>query len=309
MGSCSLRGSARRRGRAPAAVCSTGTSWPERAQVRLDLGQAADVARWRSSSAPVASRLRALRCAELGRGVRLLDVVGAGRAAAQLPLGGLDERDAVDRLAAARAARAHALGVGEVAGVVVGDGGRRDRAAARRAGRAPRGTTLTSTTRSASCSAASCSGSPRNSRPYSRIPEPQPAALVRIASTSPARKAPQVAPRQAACACAGGAGVHRQRAAAALRRAGSTVSTPLRASTRSVAQLMSGASTCCAQPASSATRARRSPSRRVDLGQRLGGRQPLGQQSQHRGQRVRQQARQRAARGGPSRAASRKRRG
>ncbi len=40
---------------------------------------------------------------------------------------------------------------------------------------------------------------------------------------------------------------------------GITTSTPFAASTWRVARLMPGASTCCAQPASSATRARRGP--------------------------------------------------
>ena len=118
-------------------MCSTGIA-AERAQVRGDLQQQPmfPVA---IGSAPVASRLRALRSPELGGGLGLLDVVGAGRAAAQLPLGRLDERDAGDR-AQQRARRLRdALRVGEVAGVVVGDRSGARAAAALAAARAPRG--------------------------------------------------------------------------------------------------------------------------------------------------------------------------
>ena len=74
-----------------------------------------------TASAPGRGRLRGLARAELRRGLRLDEVVDAGRAAAQLPLGRLEQLEAGDRAQQARGCCAHLLGVGEVAGVVVGD--------------------------------------------------------------------------------------------------------------------------------------------------------------------------------------------
>ena len=74
------------------------------------------------ASAPVRGEVGRLARAELGRGLRLHEVVDAGRAAAQLPVGGLEQLEPGDRRAAAsRGWRADALGVRQVAGVVVGD--------------------------------------------------------------------------------------------------------------------------------------------------------------------------------------------
>ena len=247
--------------------------------------------------------LRRARPAVLG----LLDVVGAGRAAAQLPLGRLDERDAGDR-AQQRARRgAHALRVREVAGVVVGDlaGGRERRGASRR---------------------------PERRQEHADVEHAGGEALGRRLLGPAAEEQPVLAHPRAAAGRVGDDGVdvggeglevaagQRRRACSAAPACsasapqqpwprGTTVSTPLRASTRSVAQLMSGASTCCAQPASSATRARRAPSRGMHRGQRPGPRQPLGQQLEHRAPGTGEQPRDAAGPAGPARAAARKRRG
>ncbi len=100
--------------------CTTGSSCPssraEAAICSTHPGLAAATA-----SAPVASRFLRLALPELLGGLGLEQVVDAGRAAAQLPLGGLDELEAGDRAQQVARLRAHALGVGQVAGVVVGD--------------------------------------------------------------------------------------------------------------------------------------------------------------------------------------------
>ena len=94
------------------------------------------------------------------------------------------------------------------------------------------------------------------SRWYSRMVEPQPAALVTMASTS----AGKAARLRRAKACAAAQSPECQaRPPQQPWPDGMTTSTPLRASTSMVAVLMSGSSTCWAQPVSSATRARRSP--------------------------------------------------
>ena len=80
-------GSSRPRRRSAAAICSA------------QPGLAAAMA-----SAPVASRLSRLARAQLGGRLGLEQVVDAGRAAAQLPLGGLHQLEAGDARAAARAA-------------------------------------------------------------------------------------------------------------------------------------------------------------------------------------------------------------
>ena len=79
------------------------------------------------------------------------------------------------------------------------------------------------------------------------------------------------------------AGVPGKSAAAALP-AGTITSTPLRASTSIVAVLMSGSSTCCAQPASNATRARRSPRAGVTAGQLCAGGTAVRHEIEHRPQ-------------------------
>ena len=74
-----------------------------------------------TTSAPVATRLRRLARAELGGGLGLHEVVDAGRAAAQLPVGGLEQLELRDPAQQRARLRADALRVREVAGVVVGD--------------------------------------------------------------------------------------------------------------------------------------------------------------------------------------------
>ena len=228
---------------------------PERARC-AGPGSCSRCCRSATRSAPVSAGCAALRSPSSPADLRLLDVVGAGRAAAQLPFGGLDEPDVADGAQQLARRAAHALGVREVAGVLVGDGGGCSRAGGAPRRPSPARKTLTSTTRSARRRAASSSGAPANSSPYSCIPEPQPAALTTTASTS-SRERREVAAGEAP-GLVGGAGVHGQRAAAALRARDDGLDA-VGASTRSVAQPMSGARTCWAQPASSATRARRSP--------------------------------------------------
>ena len=96
------------------------------------------------------------------------------------------------------------------------------------------------------------------------MPEPQPAAVVTTASTSVGKG------RDVDRARAAGPARDRRRAAPARRSSpgsrGTTTSTPQCDSTRIAAAPMPGASTCCAQPASSATRARRVPRAGVSAG-------------------------------------------
>ena len=75
-----------------------------------------------SSWAPVATMLAALRSPSSSAGSGLSDVVDAGRAAAQLGLGDLPQLEPGDGLEQPARLGADALGVAEVAGVVVGDG-------------------------------------------------------------------------------------------------------------------------------------------------------------------------------------------
>ncbi len=72
-----------------------------------------------TASAPVASRASALRRPKLVGDVGLLDVVGARRAAAELPVVGLEQVDVRDRGEQRARRRAHALRVRKVAGVLV----------------------------------------------------------------------------------------------------------------------------------------------------------------------------------------------
>ena len=123
--------------------------------------------------------------------------------------------------------------------------------------------TLTSSTRWRKASARASSGVPRRTRWYSCIAEPQPAAFVRMASTS-AGKAARL--RRAKARAAGRSPVCQASPPQQPCAAGTTTSTPFRASTSMVAVLMSGSSTRCAQPVSSATRARRSPRAGVTAG-------------------------------------------
>ena len=62
-----------------------------------------------------------MRSPELGRGLGLHEVVDPGGAAAQLPVGGLHQLEVGDPAQQLARLGAHALRVGEVAGVVVGD--------------------------------------------------------------------------------------------------------------------------------------------------------------------------------------------
>ena len=108
---------------------------------------------------------RALRSAQLGRRLGLDQVVDPGRAAADLPLGRLDQLELGDRAQQLARLLPHALGVGEVAGVVVGDP-QRQRACARRAARRRPRSSVTSRTRPANAAARSAhSGSSRSRCP------------------------------------------------------------------------------------------------------------------------------------------------
>ena len=123
------------------------------------------------------------------RGLRLDQVVDARRAAADLRLGDLEKlepRDAAQQLARLRA---DALGVGQVAGVVVGDAHRkrvrRRPARARRAARRCRARSPRSRPRGVG-------GSSASSTAYSFTDEPQPAALTTMGWTSAASKVSMV---------------------------------------------------------------------------------------------------------------------
>ena len=159
--------------------------------------------------------VRGLAVAELGRRLRVEQVVDAGRAAAELRLGDLPQLQPGD--AAQQLARLgpDALGVGQVAGVVVGDGHRqrvprappgRARPAARtRRGPAPRRPPAR----------AAYAGSSASSSAYSFIDDPQPAALTTTRSTPAASKV-STSLRAKALRLRLAPVVHAQRAAAAL---------------------------------------------------------------------------------------------
>ena len=99
---------------------------------------------------------------------------------------------------------------------------------------------MTSRTRSANARARSAySGSSASSSAYSFIVEPQPAALTTTCSTPDSSKE-SIESRANACASGLAAVVHRQRAAAALARAGRRRRSPRPASTRAVAALTPG---------------------------------------------------------------------
>ncbi len=190
-------------------------------------------------SAPVARRLRALRSPSSAAvsGFSTLYVPADPQHSSHSA--GSHERDVADR-AQERARRvAHALRVREVAGVVVGDrrrplaGGRR-----RAAGRGRRGTPLTSTTRAARRSAARLLGLAGEEQPVLAHPRAAPGG-VRDDRVDVVGEGVEVAPRERA-GLVGRAGVQRQRRRSSPAPRGTTVSTPLRARTRSVAQPMSG---------------------------------------------------------------------
>ena len=217
------------------------------------------------TSAPVARTARAFFSprAEAIRG--LVEVVGAGAAAAEVGVGQLQQLDAGDGAQQVARFAADVLGLGEVAGVVVGDALRAAVAGGlSRAGRARE----------------------EDGHVHHPLAEGVRAGLVRRA----AQDEVVFVHGGAAAGGVGDDGVHvcregsrgcgaRRRWAAAqspecqarppqqLWPAGMTTSTPLRASTSMVAVLMSGSSTCWAQPVSRATRARRSPRAGVTLGQ------------------------------------------
>ena len=114
--------------------------------------------------------------------------------------------------------------------------------------------TLTSVVRPARSRARPSSAVPASINGYSCIAEPHPAAFVSTASTSPPNAArlrrakPRAPARSPVC--------HDNPPQHPWPR-GTHTSTPFRARTSIVATLMSGSSTCCAHPASNATRARR----------------------------------------------------
>ena len=158
-----------------------------------------------------------LALAELGRDSGRLDVVGARRPAAQLPLRRLDERRRPRSRAAARAARRARPGRAR--------GGRRPGrrpSAARRAAAASRRPSRSrNTVTSIDALGERAARAPprarrRTASGYSCIAEPQPAALVddRVDVVSRTRRG---CAARAAWRARAGAGVHRQRAAAALR--------------------------------------------------------------------------------------------
>ena len=92
-------------------------------EVRADLDRAARVAGGDRLGARRA-QVRGLALAQLGRGGRLDEVVDPRGAAAELPLGGLAQLELRDAVEQGAGLGADLLGVGEVAGVVVGDGHR-----------------------------------------------------------------------------------------------------------------------------------------------------------------------------------------
>ena len=234
----------------------------------LDLHQASDVAGRYRLRAGRADRLRLAR-AEVARGVGVLHVVETGRPAAHLAVGNLHHLQVRAPPPAAHAVRC---------GCPARARGDRRRgtppsAARRRAGGA---------TRPRSCRNSATSRTRAEKRWPVAFPARRRGTRRRIPS-SPSRNPPRSSRSRphrrethgAALphACAPGA---RRRSEAQGRRstpaaAGTTTSTPLAASTRSVAWLMSGSSTCCTQPASSATRARRGPRAGAMAGRRAAG--------------------------------------
>ena len=199
--------------------------------------------RWRAGSS-------ALRAPSFAGGLGLEQVVDAGRAAAQLPLGGLEQLQAGDAAQQLARLRAHPLGVGEVAGVVVGDAQRRSDAR----------------TACGSCSASSSWTSRDLGRERLRALAPLGVVGQQVAVVLHRRAAAGDVGHDRVEALVGGdrrarqperlvldAGVHLQRAAAARLRAGRGPPSPRRTSTRTVAALTSPKNTRWMQPCMNAT--------------------------------------------------------
>ena len=207
-------------------------------------------------SAPVAITARAFFSPSDAGDRGLVDVVSARAATAEVCVGEFAQLDAGNGAQKCARFTKDVLRVRQMAGVLIGDPhGAGPLGSSRRPRRARK--TLTSSTRLRKASARASSG---------RAAQHQMVFVHRRAAAGGVGddgvhvigEGVEIAPRKS-LRRAEIAGVPRQPAAAALRPAGTTTSTPLRASTSIVAVLMSGSSTCCAQPVSSATRARRSP--------------------------------------------------
>ena len=199
---------------------------------------------------------------------RLDQVVDAGAAAAELGLGGLTTLESRNRAQQLARLAADALGVREMAGVVIRDphvqsddaslaAGRARRAARRRRAPAPKTRAPAPPTR----------GSSASSSPYSFIDDPHPAALTTMRSTPRRARRPRSgAARSRAPRRAGPRAARARRSTPA--PAGATTSQPSGASTLTVAWLTCANTSRCTQPVEQADRQRRSPT----AGVRSGGR-------------------------------------
>ena len=215
------------------------------AQMRRDLRDAADVSGGHDLGAGSTNRV-GLPPSELGGHLRLFEVVEPRGSAAHLAVFQLDDgRVWRWRTADAAALRARLA---------------RDR------GDTHRDTRSSSVARArAACAGRGDRGTPRRRPPAcayvsSFIADPQPAAVVTIASMSAWKRAGVSAASSSACASSP---TCRASAPQQPWSRGTTTSTPLAASTRTAAALIDGRSTRWTHPASSATRARRGPIARV----------------------------------------------